>query len=135
MAASGSLGDHEDSALPRRESWAPPRRGSRRDRRERGRRGPDTVPGPLTPRGTPRRPSRRQRFDALVLEVMDALEQRWPEELAEVELAVEETPLLPPGWPGDTVPLASVVRRGQGIRLVVFRRPIELRAGAESDVA
>lgn len=116
-------------------SWAPPRRGSRRERRGRGLRGPATLPGPLTPEGAPERPSRRHRFDAVVLEVMDALEQRWSEELAELELAVEETPVLPPQWPGDTVPLASVVRGEQGLRLVVFRRPIELRASADSELA
>ncbi len=66
---------------------------------------------------------------------MDALEERWPQELADVELAVEEAPVLPPQWPDDTVPLASLVRRGHGYRLVVFRRPIELRAATESDVA
>ncbi len=66
---------------------------------------------------------------------MDALEDHWAEELREVEVAVEETPVLPVDWPGDTVPLASIVQRGQGYRLVVFRRPIELRAVADSDVA
>jgi hypothetical protein len=70
-----------------------------------------------------------------VLEVVESLEQRWSEELAHVELAVEEAPVLPPGWLGDTVPLASVVRRGEAARLVVFRRPIELRVLNDSDLA
>lgn len=123
-----------DSA-PDAEHWSAPRRGSRRDRRGRGRRGPDTVSGPLAPGGTPSRPGRRERFDAIVLDVVDSLERRWSAELAHVELAVEEAPVLPPDWPGDTVPLASVVRREDGVRLVVFRRPIELRAAAEADLA
>jgi hypothetical protein len=70
-----------------------------------------------------------------VLDVVESVEQRWPRELAHVELAVEEAPVLPPDWAGDTVPLASVVVRGGVVRLVVFRRPIELRAAAGSDLA
>jgi hypothetical protein len=115
--------------------WAPARRGARRDRRGRGRRGPDTVAGPLTPRGTPPRPGRWERFDAIVLDVVESLERRWADELAHVEVAVEEAPVLPPDWLGDTVPLASVVRRGDAVRLVVFRRPIALRASVEADLA
>jgi hypothetical protein len=89
----------------------------------------------LTPRGTPPRPGRRQRFDTIVLEVIDSVERRWADELEHVELAVEEAPVLPPDWAGDTVPLASVVQRGDDVRLVVFRRPIELRATAGADLA
>jgi hypothetical protein len=64
-----------------------------------------------------------------------SLEDRWAEELEHVELAVEEAPVLPADWLGDTVPLASVVRHEQSVRLVVFRRPIELRAAGETDLA
>lgn len=93
------------------------------------------MAGPLTPTGTPARSGRRERFDAIVLDVVESLEKRWSAELAVVELAVEEAPVLPSDWLGDTVPLASMVRRGDGMRLVVFRRPIELRAAAEADLA
>jgi predicted Zn-dependent protease with MMP-like domain len=93
------------------------------------------VAGPLTPKGTPPRPGRRERFDSIVLDVVRSLENRWADELAQVELAVEEAPVVAADWRGDTVPLASVVRHGAGVRLVVFRRPIELRAATESDLA
>ena len=98
-------------------------------------RGPAVLPGPLTPRGGPRRPSRRDRFDSQVLEVVEALEERWADDLGSLELAVEEAPVLPEGWDESTVPLASVVRRGDQVRLVVFRRPIELRATTPEDLA
>ena len=98
-------------------------------------RGPSVLPGPLTPLGGPRRPSRRDRFDTQVLAVVEALEDRWTEELGRVELAVEEAPVLPEGWDESTVPLASVVRRGEAVRLVVFRRPIELRAATAEDLS
>jgi predicted Zn-dependent protease with MMP-like domain len=99
-------------------------------------RGEAVLPGPLTPRGVPAVRSSRDRFDAIVLEVVEALEQRWSEELGATEFAVEETPLLPDDWSADTVPLSSVVR-GDGdepTRLVVFRRPIELRCETTTEL-
>jgi hypothetical protein len=98
-------------------------------------RGPAVLPGPLTAGGGPRRPSRRDRFDLQVLEVVEALEERWSADLGRMELAVEEAPVLPEGWDETTVPLASVVRRGDQVRLVVFRRPIELRATTPEDLS
>jgi predicted Zn-dependent protease with MMP-like domain len=79
----------------------------------------------------------RREFDDLVLSVVRELEKRWSEELELVEFAVEETPMLPDDWDATTVPLASVVR-GSGsspTRLVVFRRPIELRCETRSDLS
>ena len=114
-------------------------RGTRRsrDRRGRGRRGPAVLPGPLTPRGVPRTRSDRERFDLLVLDAVSALLEQWPEELREVEFAVEDTPVVPPDWTAPTVPLASLVRRegSRSPRVVVFRRPLELRAEGLGDLA
>ena len=112
------------------------RTGPIRDRRGRGMRGPAVLAGPLTPEGAPLTRSNRDRFDAIVLDVVDALERRWADELGLVEFAVEETPMLPSDWSAATVPLASVVR-GKGeepTRLVLFRRPIELRAETRTDL-
>ena len=95
------------------------------------------LPGPLSPYGVPRAVTRREAFDRLVLEVVQELEERWHEELGLVEFAVEETPLVPDDWDAPTVPLATVVR-GSGAtptRLVVFRRPIELRAETVADLS
>jgi predicted Zn-dependent protease with MMP-like domain len=94
------------------------------------------LPGPLSRGRWPRSRSRRDRFDALVLDVVEALEARWPEQLAAVEFAVQETPVLPSDWAAATVPLASVVR-GSGsapTRVVLFRRPIELRTDSAEDL-
>lgn len=68
--------------------------------------------------------------------MLEDLEERWEAELAPVEFAVEESPLLPDDWTAPTVPLAALVR-GTGpepTRLVVFRRPIELRAETRTDL-
>jgi hypothetical protein len=79
----------------------------------------------------------REEFDQLVLSVVRDLEKRWSQELHDLEFAVEETPLLPDDWSADTVPLASVVRGSGGspTRMVLFRRPIELRCETRSDLS
>jgi hypothetical protein len=99
-------------------------------------RGTAVLAGPLTPRGVPRSRTPRERFDTLVLEAVGALEQRWSDELDAVEFAVEETPVLPDDWTAPTVPLASLVDspRTDGRRLVLFRRPIELRAEGHAEL-
>ena len=95
------------------------------------------LPGPLTPHGVPAMSSRRAQFDELVLSVVHDLEERSRDELGLVEFAGEETPLMPDDWSSTTVPLASLVR-GSGTRptrLVLFRRPIELRSETRDDLA
>ena len=93
-------------------------------------RGPEILP-PLVPGGrqAPRRPSSRERFDAIVLGVVTAIDERWHDKLGLVEYAVEDTPLMPEDWQQNQVPLSSLVR-GSGAtptRLVLFRRPLEHR--------
>lgn len=81
--------------------------------------------------------SPRESFDALVLGLVHDLEARWHQQLGLVEFAVEETPLVPDDWEAATVPLASLVR-GSGAnptRLVLFRRPIELRCETRADLS
>jgi len=95
------------------------------------------MPGPLAPRGVPATQSRAAAFDALVLDAVGDLEQRWHDDLGLVEFAVEETPLVPDEWESETVPLASVVR-GSGsrpTRLVLFRKPIELRCADRAELS
>jgi hypothetical protein len=115
---------------------APARPASARDRHGRGVRGPTMLAGPLTPHGPPRRRSRRDHFDAVVLDVLGALEARWSDELGLVEFAVEETPVVPEDWTAPTVPLGSLIP-GTGsdpTRVVLFRRPIEMRCETQGDL-
>ncbi len=99
-------------------------------------RGPAVLAGPLSPRGVPSVRTPREVFDAIVLGVVRRLEERWHDELGLIEFAVEETPIVPDDWSADTVPLASLVRAtgSTPTRLVMFRRPIELRCETRSDL-
>ena len=100
-------------------------------------RGPGLLPGPLSPSGVPAVRSPKAAFDEIVLEIVHDVEERWAQELGLVEFAVEEAPMVPDDWDADTVPLASLVRGSGGTptRLVLFRRPIELRAETRSDLS
>lgn len=100
-------------------------------------RGPAVLPGPLSPAGVPAARSPKATFDDIVVAVLEDLEARWHSELGLVEFAVEEAPMVPDDWDADTVPLASLVRGtgGAPTRLVLFRRPIELRAETRSDLS
>ena len=95
--------------------------------------------GPGVRSTTPGRPAGRtgrERFDALVLDVVTQIDRRWQRHLGLVEYAVEDTPILPEDWGEETVPLSSLVRGtgGRPTRLVLFRRPIEHRCETRADL-
>lgn len=99
--------------------------------------------------------TRGQRFDELVLDVLESLERRWARELSGVEVAVEDVPLVPegvdPGLDGDvvveqtaggSVPLGRLLPGGVDARgsqtaprIVVYRRPLEARAADRAELA
>ncbi len=106
-----------------------------RDRRGRGMRGAAFGAGaPGGPVPADRSPG--EVFDQIAVQVMDDVESRWTEELASLELAVEDIPVLPPTWVAPRVPLASLVPASAVAppRLVLFRRPIEHRAETRADL-
>ena len=130
----------------------------RRDRHGRGLRGrliPYTVVLGGRELRIPASQTRGERFDDLVLDAVEDLEQRWARELEGVEFAVEDVPVVPVGTDpaldddvlvddtaGGAVPLgrllpAGVDSRGRptAARVVVYRRPLEARAADRSDLA
>lgn len=76
-------------------------------------------------------------FDEMVLDAVGSLEQRLGQELTQLEVAVEEVP------PSDPAPWERRIALGrvfpaQGdlpARVVIYRRPVETRAGSASEVA
>ncbi|ARQ70378.1 metallopeptidase family protein [Streptomyces marincola] len=101
----------------------PADRHRRRDRHGRGMR------GPVAPPQVPLALSRADTFDSLVSDSADRLRRRLPQ-LAGVDFAVREVPWLPREDEEDGVPLGGLERAGAGRpdRIVVYRRPVELRA-------
>lgn len=129
-----------DEPSGRRPVSRPARRGrAGRDRRGRGLRGrlvPATVPAART---------KAEIFDDLVLDAVEGLERDWAKELAGVEFAVEDVPGDINVYESDVledgqVPLARLLpgragRHGIPPRIVLYRRPLELRAGDREDLA
>ena len=100
-------------------------------------RGPLSLPGPLTPDGCPLVRSRARRFDELALAEVERVEARWRHDLSGVEFGVEDAPELPEEWGAQPVPLAALVPAAadRPVRIVLFRRPIELRAAGPAELA
>ncbi|NJC64930.1 metallopeptidase family protein [Planosporangium flavigriseum] len=115
----------------------PGRRG--RDRHGRG------LRGRLVPASAPLSRTRAEIFDDLVLDSVEALEQRFSKELAGVEFAVEDVPPDLNVYDSDVledgeVPLARLLpgrpgRHGVPPRIVLYRRPLEFRAADREDLA
>lgn len=136
-------------------SGFPPRSGARPARRRSGR-GREPR-GPLLPSTVPAHTSRAERFDGLVLQALGPIDRRWHDRLSQLDVAVDEVPPVRGGdlsqtdpamvWPPEVVaegavPLARLVPAGVDARgattrarIVLFRRPLELRADDPSELA
>ena len=87
-----------------------------------------------------------QRFDGIVLDAVEHVEERWHDRLAAVDFAVEEVPPVEAdgsatgGWEDEIssagVPLARLLGAAPGrrARIVIYRRPLELRAADREDL-
>jgi hypothetical protein len=103
----------------------------RRDRHERGMR------GPLAPAGTiPKRPlSRTERFASAIEDTLELVAENCPQALQRIDVGYEDVPAGPVGW-DSRVPLAAAVsatseRHGQ---VILYQRPIERRAPTPADL-
>jgi hypothetical protein len=90
--------------------------------------GPLSRPSTFAPRGLPLQRSSAAQFDEIVAIEVTRLEKRLPQVVTRVEFAIEDVPNLE----GDVseIPLthSSGGTSHEPYRIVVFRRPIELRA-------
>lgn len=111
--------------------------------------------GPVLPSAVPGWRSRAQRFDGLVLDALEPIDQRWHDKLTKLDIAVDEVPPVRAAdlttheavtWPPEvtaegSIPLARLVPAGVDARgattrarIVLFRRPLELRAAQPEDL-
>ncbi len=107
----------------------------------------------MFPVTTPAFRTRAERFDAKVLEALEPIESRWGPELTELDLAVDDVPVVENTSPDEVVwgsgvladvgvPLAHLVPAGVDhagmptrARIVLYRRPLEARARDGEDLA
>ncbi len=84
--------------------------------------------GSLAPSDSPLAVPRARRFDELVIDAVERLDEQWQDQLAKVEFAVEDVPSLD-DWEHPWVPLARAFAATGALpaRVVVFRRPVETR--------
>ncbi|QNP57268.1 metallopeptidase family protein [Tessaracoccus defluvii] len=108
-----------------------------RDRHGRGIRGPLAAPNPLSGRPVPlQRPSRVDFFNSCVTEAMALIGVAAPDALTGVVVGVEEVPNLNVAWSGERVPLSAALEptRGRRAQIVIFERPLELRATSRGEL-
>lgn len=104
----------------------------RRDRHQRGLRGPLALPNRLSrqPARPFRSPNRADFFADAVDEAVERIGRNCPDALVGITFGIEDVPYLERAWTGTEVPLAAAVS-GDAERLskvVVYRRPLEHRA-------
>ncbi|KUN87961.1 hypothetical protein AQJ66_10175 [Streptomyces bungoensis] len=96
--------------------------------------------GPIAPPQVPLAASRAEVFADLVQDSVERLERRWPQ-LAEVDFLVLEVPRLDgrgvAAWSDEAVPLGGIIpaRDGRRARVVVYRRPVEIRTKGRDERA
>ncbi|QQC89621.1 metallopeptidase family protein [Streptomyces alfalfae] len=133
-------GDLEDYAASVMDDPVKPPSGEprprRRDRHGRGMR------GPVAPPQVPLSASRAEVFSDLVHDSVERLERRWPQ-LADIDFLVLEVPPLGGAggqdgeWRDEVVPLGGAITaaEGQPARVVIYRRPVEIRTKGRDERA
>lgn len=105
---------------------------SRRDRHQRGLRGPLALPNAFSrsPARLFRSPNKADFFADAVDEAVERIGRHCPDALVGITFGIEDVPYLERAWTGSEVPLAAAIS-GDAERLsqvVVYRRPLEHRA-------
>lgn len=96
--------------------------------------------GPVAPPQVPLSASRAEVFADLVQDSVERLERRWPQ-LADIDFLVLDVPQpgrgAEMGWSDEAVPLGGTVsaRDGQPARVVIYRRPVEIRTKGRDERA
>ena len=127
-----TLGGGTDTPVQARRSMPVVTGPRRRERHGRGFRGPLAWPR------VPAMETRRERFDALVLDAGDRVRPHLGTRYADLQLAVEDVPPLDPApWEEQAAPLGRLLRgtAARPDRVVVYRRPVEARAQDDQDLA
>lgn len=111
----------------------------RRDRHDRGIRGPLSLPNPLTGPAVrvPGRVSSADFFVKALTKSVQHVTKICPECLAGIDIGIEDVPSISFDWAGvEEIPLAvaSDATATRPARIVLFRRPLERRADSRQDL-
>jgi hypothetical protein len=90
--------------------------------------GPISRPSSFAPRGLPLQRSAAAQFDEVVAIEVTRLEKRLPQVITQVEFAIEDVPNLDSHAGEIPLTYSTGGNSHEPYRIVVFRRPIELRA-------
>lgn len=91
----------------------------------------------MIPVTAPAHRTRAERFDDLLLDVVEELEEQYREQLRHIEFGVEDAPLQPHSEVDPRIVFGRYLpanQDGPG-RIVLYRRPMEVRAGSDTDLA
>ena len=113
---------------------------NRRDRHQRGLRGPLSLPNPYTHSAVrfPQPERSRQYFISCIQRSIASIMRTCPQSLSFVDVGVEDIPWLGFNFTHvDHVPLAAAIdaTSSRPARIVIFRRPLERRAQNRNDLA
>ena len=104
----------------------------RRDRHDRGLRGPLALPNSLSVRRAqpPHPASKADFFIEAVHDAVDRMGLQCPDVLVGITFGIEDVPHFDIAWSGDQVPLAAALEgtADQPGQVVIYRRPLEHRA-------
>lgn len=110
----------------------------RRDRHDRGLRGPLALPNPYTRRSVPlsRGQGRNAFFTECLTEAVARIQTTCPGGLDGVDIGIEEVPPVDELWTDDRIPLAAAVEATtvQAAQIIVYQRPLEHRAGSRREL-
>ncbi|GAA3694088.1 metallopeptidase family protein [Gordonia hankookensis] len=106
----------------------------------------------MLPQSVPAFASRADAFDVIALEAFAEIDANWHDQLAGLDIAVDDIPRMLPHdpdsiqWPDEVtadgaVPLARLIPAGLDVRgqptraqIILFRRPLEIRARRGADL-
>ncbi|MGL5406515.1 MAG: metallopeptidase family protein [Propionibacteriaceae bacterium] len=109
-----------------------------RERHGRGMRGPLSTANPITGEAAPRQRQRTAEnyFTYVVKTAVSRIQKSCPEGLKDVSIGIEDVPQLSESW-DEAIPLAAALEKTSHnpAQIVVYRRPLELRAQDRNDLA
>lgn len=92
-----------------------------------------SLAGPLSPRGVPIDRGPRAAFDMTVRQILARLQPAFDSHLDDVNVVIDEVPLLPPNWT-DPIPHSAVSHIHGGFQIVIYRIPLTAQEAGKTEI-